>query len=443
MKFMSTALPVFAGRMTACLALYFSLSCAKAAQDDIERGSRPTVDEVMEVLSQNGLLRQEQLLERMLERIGDGQDEHSRYIRDLAGNNLATVLSFQGDYLSSIRVFPVSYSKNQNIGAICPVTNRLRLESAGSAISKIAQNKKILIINEAHHVPETRWLPIAMLPTLKKSGYHYLALEALSEDGASVVERGYANSDTGSYTNEPLYSELIRRALVLGFTLIRYDTAIDAGQEERESAQAKNILKILKDDPSAKVFIVAGYRHAAKDDQGAGGGTLATRLSAVIKNGVVAIDQTSMVSNSGRAREIAERLLTEFRPSEPSVLVNEQGVPWSMQERNFDATVLLPPNVEVFGRPNWLSLGGVRAPFEIGAPLCNLTFPCLIEARPIEEASNAVPSDRFVLRNADDKSKLYLPAGKYNLLATGIDGQLLHKSEIRVCSGSIDRRIMR
>ncbi|MCT8287725.1 hypothetical protein NYQ43_19070 [Xanthomonas translucens pv. translucens] len=431
MKFVSSVLIAF-------LALFIFRNYAKATPDDSERGEGPTVGEAMEALSQNGLLRQQQILERLLERIGERQDEHSRYIRDLTGNNLATVLSFQGDYLSSIRVFPVSYSQNSNLEVVYPATGRLKLKKADVSISKLARDKKILIINEAHHVPETRWLPISILPALKESGYHYLALEALSENGASVGERGYANFDTGSYTNEPIYSELIRRALALGFTLIRYDTAVDAGQEERESTQAKNILKILKDDPLAKVLIVAGYRHAAKNDQGAGGGgTLATRLSAVTKNRVVTIDQTSMVSNSGRAREIAESLLKKFKPSEPSVLVNENGAPWSLQERQFDATVLLPSNVEVFGRPNWLSLGGMRMPVEISAAICNLTFPCLIEARPLRESSSSVPSDRFVLRSASDRSKLYLPTGKYILLATDIDGRLLHENEIGVRPSAI------
>ena len=54
-----------------------------------------------------------------------------------------------------------------------------------------------------------------------------------------LATRGYPVPATGFYTSEPVFAEVIREALRLGYTLVSDDTA-DAGQsaEEREASAA-------------------------------------------------------------------------------------------------------------------------------------------------------------------------------------------------------------
>ena len=71
---------------------------------------------------------------------------------------------------------------------------------------------------------------------------------------------------TGHFATEPVAGELIRQALELGFKLVAYEDpqAKKHSPTERDSIQALNIARILKQDPEAKIFVYAGYGHIAE-----------------------------------------------------------------------------------------------------------------------------------------------------------------------------------
>lgn len=125
-----------------------------------------------------------------------------------------------------------------------------------------AKSNQIVIINEIHWFTKERYFTHSLLQNLYNLGYRYLALEALTENADSIIQRGYAIYSSGFYTKDPQMSNMIRTAIKLGFKLIKYDSFNDT---DREYTQAKNIYEqVLKENPSAKIIIHAGGDHINK-----------------------------------------------------------------------------------------------------------------------------------------------------------------------------------
>jgi hypothetical protein len=378
----------------------------------------PTAADVMKALEIDSLLAQQQALEDIYLRAtsSKGADPEAIAVRELAGSTLATVYSFQGDYLAATRVFPASLDKHAASEAALPDPRTFVARDAAEVIAAAAASRRIVIVNEAHHAAETRWLPLALLPRLRALGYRYLALEALSEEGADVARRGYVTRESGSYTNEPIYAEMVRAALRLGFRLVPYDDSDPThGDALREATQADNLRsRVFRADPGAKVIVLAGYRHASKNDDADRGGSLATRLQRMTGLEPLSVDQTALLPGVGNAYPTLWRA---FKPTVPTALVARDDVPWSLSPEHYDVTVLLPGAVERHGRPTWLSLGGLRSAYPIAGESCANDFPCVVEARHAGDGDDAIPADRFVLRSVRDRAELYLAPGEYRLSA--------------------------
>ena len=68
-----------------------------------------------------------------------------------------------------------------------------------------------------------------LLAPLREIGFTHLAVETVAEDPTKLSARGYPTLDTGTYTRDPTFGDLIRRALDLGYIVVRYE----AGPEHR------------------------------------------------------------------------------------------------------------------------------------------------------------------------------------------------------------------
>ena len=97
---------------------------------------------------------------------------------------------------------------------------------------------------------------------MKEIGYETIALEALApkQDSLLNINSGYPKLQTGFYTREQNYSNLIRKAKELGFTFVEYENhnkTID-----REVGQAENLYnKTFKKNPNKKVIVLLGIDH--------------------------------------------------------------------------------------------------------------------------------------------------------------------------------------
>jgi hypothetical protein len=83
-------------------------------------------------------------------------------------------------------------------------------------------------------------------------------------------------------------------------------------------------------------------------------------------------------------------------------------------------------------RPDWLTLGGRRRPYDISTALCRSTTPCVVDAHYAGESDDAIAADRYAFMKPDQATRLFLRPGRYRLRAWDIDGRTLSQREITI-----------
>jgi hypothetical protein len=318
-----------------------------------------------------------------------------------------------------------------------PAPDAWNVENAVTAIAARARRHRIVMINEAHHDAHTRELTLELLPKLYALGFRYLAIEALGHDDPGLAKRGYATPASGSeYLHEPLYGEIVRQAIRLGYTLVPYDSNAPtlAG---REAGQARNIYRqVFEKDPRARLLVHAGYAHIDKAPGNLGDDVqpMAMRLAQLAGIEPLSIDQTQFRDiDPGRPDQGAYGVLVErFHPTRPVVLSDVLlGRPWSSDPARHDISVILPP-AGTGPRPHWLTLDGMRQPRLVSTTLCGGHLPCTVEAHYAGEPDDATAADRFTFLHDDEQNVLYLYPGQYRLRAVDADGHTLGQRTVDV-----------
>ena len=364
--------------------------------------------------------------------------------RNVATQFLATELSFLGRPLDALRAFPFRGVDQPNRDLPTPAV--WSAVPASDWIAGQAEAYRVVMLNEAHHVPQTRVLTIALLQRLREKGYTHLAVEALLNDGTDPMPGGYPVRKTGIYTREPVFAELLREARQLGYTLLPYEPN-DQGeqtQQQRETGQASAIAALLAKEPRAKVLVHAGYAHIGEAQEGLPDDArpMAMELAKMSGLPLLTIDQTSTRSYEAVDIDtVGQRLAKQFAVNVPSVLVSrEGGGAWSYRPGLNDVSVLLPPApAQEAQRPDWLSLGGKRLAVAIDLTPCLGHLPCLAEARPVDEGDDAIPSDQFLmLAPGETSTPLYLAPGKYRLRLLGNDGAPVASHDLDVAASNPD-----
>ena len=350
-----------------------------------------------------------------------------------AGQLAAMDASFMGRPNEALHFFPIVSVPP----ASTPEISHYRTVDARAWIARQASQHDVVMINEAHHVPQTRLLTLSLLKPLHDAGYHYLALETLENTGKDPLPDGYPVESSGGYTREPVMAELVREALRLGYTLVPYEASArdisDIGS--REIAQARHLAAFLKAHPGAKLLVHAGYAHIAKTDivRIAGARTMATELLAISPASVLSVDQTELMPMSQASRAsitVQAHLAKAFGVTGPVVFLARQGgAAWSTKPGAYDASVLLPPSPSNVVRPDWLSLDGVRRKVYLGSDPCADNFPCLLQAFVLGEPTNAIPADQFVFAlPSEEHTPLFLRDGSYRLrYTTALDQMVLER----------------
>jgi hypothetical protein len=318
-----------------------------------------------------------------------------------------------------------------------PAADAWQTESAVAAITAQARRHRIVMVNEAHHDAHTRVLTLELLPKLYALGFRYLAVEALGHHDPELPRRGYATPASGSeYLHEPLYGEIVRQAIRLGYTLVPYDSdaPTPAG---REAEQAGNIYRqVFAKDPQARLLVHAGYAHIDKAPGNLGGEVqpMAMRLAQLTGIEPLSIDQTQFRDiDPGRSDPGAYGVLVErFHPARPVVLRNGQtGKLWSADPARHDISVVLPPAGSA-SRPRWLTLDGERRPRQVDAGLCHDRLPCIVEAHYADEPDDATAADRYTFLHDDEPGTLYLYPGRYRLRGVDVGGHTLGRRSLDV-----------
>jgi hypothetical protein len=382
----------------------------------------------------------------------------------VAGQFRSFSLDELGLYNQAVLSFPLKSEPPP--GLVLPDSNEWKSADAVDVITKLAADRRIVMINEAHHNAHTRALTLALLPRLRALGFIYFAAEALGEDDPGLMHRGYPIKTSGTeYLQEPIYGETVREAIRLGFILVPYDNSV-LDPQVRDTTQAETLYrKVFAKDPHARLFVHAGYAHIDKASGRLNNiEPMAMKLAKLTGFDPLSIDQTQFLESGPDTSDDYHVLMHRFPAQSAEVLINRvTGKPWSALPKLYDLNVLLPIalNVETFGdsvrskfsgyindpthlamgsltalddlqRPKWLLLDGQRYPFTINVELCRTQIPCVISARYIDESDDATAADRYAFTELYASSKLYLRPGRYRLHARNAAGKTLFEQVIQI-----------
>ena len=345
---------------------------------------------------------------------------------------LGTQRSFAGDTDGAIRVFDavldIAYSR-----AVRPLEGApdgVEAEDAIRAIVEQARTRRVVLINEAHHVPMNRAFTQKLAAALRKIGYSYLACETFhwQTTPAGKVAPLHADVNSGFYLREPSFGAMVNAALADGWTLVPYEEELVRipGQDPfefmqaREEAQARNLVeRIFAKDKNAKVLIHVGYGHLQKSPGDAKGQLMmmGERLHRMTGLDMLHVDQTAFFAHPDRNSEARAyaALVDKFPVTEPFVLRAADGshpVLLGMQA-HVDMQVIFPRYASHDGRPDWLRTLAGRSPRAVPAELLPAKGRRLVKAYRVDDKADAVPADIVLVEAGKPAPALMLPAGEF------------------------------
>ncbi len=347
---------------------------AATAPNDQARGQPQAEPKFPSLESDNrAYLTDLRLLERELNRLRDDREWRSAFVQFLG-----TQQSFLGRYSEALTIF--DDGRGYNTSNTSADLSEYEALDAVETLLELADRHRVIMINEAHHVPLHRAFTIRLLAGLYKKGFRYFAAEALTTADAALATHSYPTLRSGYYLHEPLYADLIRIALRLGYQVVPYE--FDAGatngaddliasQNAREESQARNLKqRILDKDPHAKILVHAGYAHIYKRAKtwelgGQKGEVRQMALCFQQLTGIepLSVDQTQFTEHSEPKydspvyRQAIERGLLKHKPV---ILRQRDGHSFYSPQEAVDLAVFNPRTRYERGRPSWLSLGGRR-----------------------------------------------------------------------------------
>lgn len=290
-------------------------------------------------------------------------------------------------------------------------------------IAEQAAKNQIVIINEAHHITLHRAFILSLLKDLYKAGYRYYCGETLYRSDSLQNKRKYPVIKSGFYTQDPVYGEIVREALSLGFKLIPYEAydyqspevyengklSLTKGHSlERYIKQALTISNIIYNDPKAKIFVHVGYGHVHESGQ-----RMAYYLKQFTDINPFTVDQVQMTERS------SEKLLNSIYKmahfNEPSIFFDSLKNPYvSPNERDkVDVTVFHPVTKYEYGRPTWLNENNSKVVLLLTEERIGISYPWKVFAYDAGEYSiekdGAIPLDIIEVDNKNDNKALLLP----------------------------------
>ncbi|MDN5288401.1 MAG: hypothetical protein JWR38_4675 [Mucilaginibacter sp.] len=351
---------------------------------------------------------------------------------------MMTYYSFLGDYQKLLYYNDSRFRdeiKKEKIDYDTAFVKSHTFVNAAQYIIAEAKKQQVVMINEAHHIPYHRAFVLLMLKDFYAAGYHYLALETL--DDSLINQKKYPDYHTGYYTVEPLYGEMLREAMKLGFKLVPYEALEECDNKGsdpnycnrfRDSLMAINLTRFLKKNTQGKLLVYAGYGHIheGSDD---GWKTMAQYFKEFTKIDPFTIDLTRQIEHYYPQLESKEfTAVNRLKKIKEPVIALQNNKPW---HGNFvDATVIFPRYLtKGGGRPSFYSINGSRIFYSLNA--LHLKPGQFVQAFYSNESpGNRIPADQLVI--GKQSNGLYLFNGNYNLEIKNDNGHLIRKTTIAV-----------
>lgn len=358
-------------------------------------------------------------------------------------DEMSQYFAFAGDYETALQYLVKSYdtldeATIHRIYRQAAALKDIQHVDARSFIHFAARSRKVIMINEAFAKPLHRAFTCSLLADLYREGYHYLALEMLNNFSNHTLDR--VTMHTGYYAAEPVAGEMIRTALALGYKLISYEDTLASVHtaSQRDSIQAANIYAVLKEDTAAKILVHASFTHISKKPGPNGFIPMALAFKRMSGIDPLTIDQTDMTeeSNFAYGRIIYQAYTAKYTLTQPSIaMVNN--APINVTDKDlYDISVIHPPTTYKDGRPEWLSIWGMRQPFMIKPPFSGVYLAQAYYQTEIDANNNTpwhlVPADQTYITNGTDAFLLYLKKGKYKIYYRDINYQIISALSVEV-----------
>ncbi|EZH72135.1 hypothetical protein ATO12_24675 [Aquimarina atlantica] len=324
----------------------------------------------------------------------------------------------QNEYYTTLHLFnkittsPIPKKKITDLNVV--------VKEAKQEILKQTISKKVVMFNEEHHNPYHRVYVETFLKDLKKQGFTVLALETLAWEDQKLNSRKYPISKSGTYTKEPYFANLVRKALELGYKVLPYESKEIVDNMSiaiREKNQADNLVNIITKEPG-NILVLAGYSHIAEKPIASGHGGANEWMASILKTkyGIdpLTIDQTEMI-NEENLNAVALPMLdaTYYIPEE------FKGV--------YDMCLIYPKKVEDLH--NELGKKKIDVILNNEYVNTNTLIQFYIKQEYEKHKDKAIPYEQFMIEST--KMSLYLgPAKKYIMLLRDKNYKVITKKEV-------------
>lgn len=246
----------------------------------------------------------------------------------------------------------------------------------------------------------------------------------------NLDNRGFAVLESGFYTKESQFGNLIQEAVKIGFTVFGYEgtSRVNDGGKTREKEQAENIVKLMKENPNSKFLIHCGYEHIIEGipsiptwDK-----AMAGRIIEMTGINPFTIDQTYYSEKGTPA--LNSPYIQLVNQDYPVIMVDKDNKIFTGaidESKKIDCTIIHPVTKYLNNRPDWVSLSKERKTVKIEKTKIK-EYPALVLAYRINEyEKNGIPADVIELLDASEKSNLILEKGEYRILIKNSDYKIV------------------
>ncbi|MBZ9629706.1 hypothetical protein LB465_02860 [Salegentibacter sp. LM13S] len=345
--------------------------------------------------------------------------------------------AFQGDYKNALSQWDLARQPDYQEFSqqeIDSLQKNYKVADAKKYLAKKIKDYQIVIINEAHHNSFHRHFISSLLEVFYRNGFRYFGLETL-ENGlkkdSHLNTRNFPIQTSGFYTRDPNYGSMLRKALEMGYSVFPYEDTTGVNHGEREIEQAKNIKRIIDQNPDAKFLIHCGFGHVMEGIFPSGMKALAERLKEYTGIDPLTIDQVAH-SEKGNP-DFFSPLSRVYKVKTPGVLINEnyEAVTNRIKDRWTDIAVIQPKTSYEKGRPGWL-LEGKAKPVALDIADTDLSFPLMVLAFNKEEGyKRAIPVDIIEVKKREEEMYLALDPGEYIIVLANTEDKA-RKYELEV-----------
>ena len=345
------------------------------------------------------------------------------------GQKNAVTLSWVGRYSEAETAFNTVLFINKVSHSLVSDAQLEKLTAVDgiAAVVEEASKRRLVIVNEAHHMPLHRAFVQKLLPQLYRLGYRYFACETFSRDIHVAVTEKEVPFGAGHYLGDPIFAELTREAKASGWTLVPYEAAPEDITDKsdrvaaRERRQAENLANVFKADPDAKVVVLAGLSHAHRVSVQTPTGlykSMASHIADMPGLNPLVVDQVVLSGpvDAEHASGLRTKLLKQFSlmTANPFTLVAEKGDYFTVGvfPKSVDIQIIHPIYPMKDGRPSWLSSLAGRQP--LAPPGVGKTSPKdkLILAKRQGARSESVPVDAILVKAGEPAPVLMVPTGR-------------------------------